>query len=51
MRTPVGAETVENVNIFGNRVTLRNESGELRTLSLEDLKRETAEARKSARRN
>jgi len=51
VRTPAGSETVETVNIFGNRVTLRNESGELRTLTLEDLKRETAEARKSARRN
>jgi len=51
VRTPEGTETVQAVNIFGNRVTLRNESGELRTLSLEDLKRETAEARKSARRN
>jgi len=51
VRTPAGTETVDTVNIFGNRVTLRNDSGELRTLSLEDLKRETAEARKSARRN
>ncbi len=51
VRTADGTETVETVNIFGNRVTLRNESGEFRTLSLEDLKRETAEARKSARAN
>jgi len=51
VRTPAGSETVETVNIFGNRVTLRNDSGELRTLTLEDLKRETAEARKSARGN
>ncbi|KPK65607.1 MAG: hypothetical protein AMS21_04280 [Gemmatimonas sp. SG8_38_2] len=51
VRTPAGSETVETVNIFGNRVTLRNDSGELRTLTLEDLKRETAEARKSARSN
>jgi cell fate regulator YaaT (PSP1 superfamily) len=51
VRTLEGTETVEAVNIFGNRVTLRNTSGELRTLSLEELKRETAEARKAARSN
>ncbi len=51
VRTLQGSETVDTVNIFGNRVTLRNDSGELRTLSLEELKRETAEARKSARGN
>lgn len=51
VRTKLGAETVEAVNIFGNRVTLKGPAGELRTLTLEELKRETADARKSARNN
>jgi cell fate regulator YaaT (PSP1 superfamily) len=51
VRTPTGTETVEAVNIFGNRVTLKAPSGTLRTVTLEELKRETAEARKSARKS
>jgi cell fate regulator YaaT (PSP1 superfamily) len=47
VRTSVGDESVESVNIFGNRVTLKGPSGELRTLTLEQLKRETAEARRT----
>ena len=51
VRTSAGEEEVVGVNIFANRVTLRGTSGELRTVALEDLKRETAEARRSARKN
>ncbi len=51
VRTLQGTETVESVNIFGNRVTLKTSTGGLRTLTLDELKQETAEARKSARRN
>lgn len=47
VRTSLGEETVESVNLFGNRVTLKGAAGELRTLSLEELKRETAEARRT----
>ena len=47
VRTSVGEEAVEAVNIFGNRVTLKGPGGELRTLTLEQLKRETAEARRT----
>ena len=47
VRTSVGDESVESVNIFGNRVTLKGPSGELRTLTLEELKRETAETRRT----
>ncbi len=49
VRTLQGSEAVESVDIFGNRVTLKTPAGGLRTLTLEELKRETAEARKSAR--
>ncbi len=51
VRTTVGEETVEAVNIFGNRVTLKGPAGEFRILSLEELKHETAESRKRARKN
>jgi cell fate regulator YaaT (PSP1 superfamily) len=51
VRTSLGEEEVVGVNIFANRVTLRGASGELRTVALEELKRETAEARRSARKN
>jgi cell fate regulator YaaT (PSP1 superfamily) len=51
VRTTVGEETVEAVNIFGNRVTLKGTTGEVRILSLEQLKHETAESRKRARKN
>ncbi len=51
VRTLTGTEKVESVNIFANRVTLSGASGELRTLSLEELKGETAEARKRARKS
>jgi cell fate regulator YaaT (PSP1 superfamily) len=47
VRTSLGEETVTSVNIFGNRITLRSPTGELRTLALEDLKRETAAARRA----
>ncbi|MGD2218356.1 MAG: regulatory iron-sulfur-containing complex subunit RicT [Gemmatimonadales bacterium] len=47
--TSLGEEEVVGVNIFASRVTLRGPAGELRTVALEDLKRETAEARRSAR--
>ncbi|UCC48336.1 MAG: hypothetical protein JSV41_12870 [Gemmatimonadota bacterium] len=49
VRTAVGEETVVSVDIFVNRVTLKEPSGELRTIGLEDLKRETAEARRRSR--
>lgn len=49
VRTEVGEETVVSVSIFANRVTLKGPSGELRTIGLEDLKRETAEARRRSR--
>jgi len=49
VRTEVGEETVVSVSIFATRVTLRGPSGELRTIGLEDLKRETAEARRRSR--
>jgi cell fate regulator YaaT (PSP1 superfamily) len=49
VRTAVGEETVVSVNIFANRVTLKDPSGELRTIELEDLKRETAESRRRSR--
>lgn len=49
VRTSMGAEEVAAVNIFANRVTLKGPSGELRNVALEDLKRETAEARRSSR--
>jgi cell fate regulator YaaT (PSP1 superfamily) len=49
VRTPHGEETVVSINIFGNRVTLKSAAGEFRTLALEDLKREAAEARRGAR--
>jgi cell fate regulator YaaT (PSP1 superfamily) len=51
VRTSVGEEEVVGVNIFANRVTLKGSTGELRTVALEDLKRETAEARRSSRKN
>jgi cell fate regulator YaaT (PSP1 superfamily) len=51
VRTSVGEEQVVGVNIFANRVTLRGPGGEQRTVALEDLKRETAAARRGARKN
>lgn len=51
VRTSAGEEEVVGVNIFANRVTLKGSAGELRTVALEDLKRETAEARRSSRKN
>lgn len=47
VHTSLGEETVASVNVFGNRVTLKAAGGELRTLTLEELKRETAEARRT----
>jgi cell fate regulator YaaT (PSP1 superfamily) len=44
-----GDEWVVTVNIFASRVTLRTATGALRTVTLDDLKKETAEARRSAR--
>ena len=49
VRTSLGQETVVAINLFANRVTLRGPSGECRTLPLEELKQETAEARRNAR--
>ncbi len=51
VRTAAGEEEVVGVNIFANRVTLKGPVGELRTVALEDLKRETAEARRSSRKS
>ncbi len=51
VRTSAGEETVVAINLFANRVTLRGPTGEVRTLALEELKQETAEARRSARKN
>ena len=45
IRTSVGMETVVSINIFASRVTLKDPSGETRTVDLDALKRETAEAR------
>ncbi len=47
--TSVGDETVVAINLFANRVTLKSPTGEFRTLALEELKRETAETRRSSR--
>ncbi len=44
--TTNGTETVDSINIFGEVVTLRGESGEQRIVKLQDLKREIAEARR-----
>ncbi|UCF20695.1 MAG: hypothetical protein JSU87_04605 [Gemmatimonadota bacterium] len=49
--TSLGEETVVSVNIFSSRITLRAAAGEMRTVSLDQLKRETAEARRSASKN
>lgn len=51
LRTAHGEETVVAVNIFANRVTLRAPSGEARTVELDQLKGETAEARRKERNN
>lgn len=51
VRTAKGEETVVSVNIFASRVTLKDPAGELRAIGLEDLKRETAEARRRSRSN
>ena len=51
VRTSAGEETVVGINLFANRVTLRGPTGEQRNLALEELKQETAEARRSARKN
>jgi cell fate regulator YaaT (PSP1 superfamily) len=45
--TSLGEETVTSVNIFANRITLKGPTGEQRTLPLEELKREAAEARRA----
>ena len=47
--TAQGTERVVSVNIFSNCVTLEGLNGEFRTVALDDLKREAAEARRSAR--
>lgn len=47
VRTAAGAETVVSIDIFRDRVTLKSPSGELRTVELEKLKRETAQARRN----
>ncbi|NNF37072.1 MAG: stage 0 sporulation protein, partial [Gemmatimonadetes bacterium] len=44
LRTAHGRETVIAVDILRETVTVRSESGERRTLPLDDLKREVAEA-------
>lgn len=51
VRTLEGRETVAAINIFASRVTLQSETGEQRTIELEELKRETAEARREENRN
>ncbi len=45
LQTHQGTETVESINIFGERVTLRGPTGEMRTVPLDELKQEIAEAR------
>ena len=45
LRTLRGTETVVGHDIFRGRITLRTPDGETRTVSLEDLKREIADAR------
>jgi cell fate regulator YaaT (PSP1 superfamily) len=47
VRTLQGKETVVAINIFTDLITLRGPSGDVRSVALEDLKRETAEARKN----
>jgi cell fate regulator YaaT (PSP1 superfamily) len=42
LRTPVGAERVVNIDIWRDLVTLQDESRQRRTLTLEQLKQETA---------
>ncbi len=51
VRTSRGEEQVISVNIFADRVTLKGPVGELRTVAVEDLKREAAEARRRARKS
>ncbi len=45
--TSLGEETVTAVNIFADRITLRGPTGDSRTLALEELKREAAQARRA----
>ncbi len=47
LRTSRGEEVVTGWNIFQETVTLRDEQGETHTVALEELKRETAAARRS----
>ncbi len=49
LRTGRGEEVVTGWNIFAETVTLKDEGGETRTVALEALKRETAEARRGGR--
>ena len=48
LTTSLGKETVEGINIFAETVTLRNESGERRTVPLDDLKQEISRSRRES---
>ncbi len=47
LRTSQGMETVMSINIFADRLMLKGPSGETRSVGLEELKRETAQAREN----
>jgi cell fate regulator YaaT (PSP1 superfamily) len=45
LRTAKGEEKVLSVDIWGERITLKADDGERRTLALQELKREVQESR------
>ncbi len=47
LRTSQGMETVMSINIFADCLILKGPSGETRSVALEELKRETAQAREN----
>lgn len=47
LKTGLGYETVLNVNIFSDTITLRSDDGEQRIVSVEDLKKEMATRRRN----
>ncbi len=47
LRTSQGMETVMSINIFADCLILKGRSGETRSVALEELKRETAQAREN----
>ena len=47
LQTSQGMETVMSINIFADCLILKGPSGETRSVGLEELKRETAQARET----